>query len=233
MTDQAATTDAAVFSRRAVEPPLAIFAPLHYEPNYAYPLIVWLHGSGDSEKQLLRIMPRVSMRNYVAVAPRGQAPSAKRGDGFVWTEDTPHIDHSTESILASIEYASQRFHISHNRMFLAGFGSGGTLALRIALADPARFAGAVSLCGPLPTGSTPFGRLKEARRLTFMIATGANSTTYPYPQVLDDLRLMRAAGIPTELHQYDCGDEICGNMLADMDRFMMRLIADGQCALGA
>ena len=44
---------------------------MHYAPGYAYPLIVWLHGSGSDERQLQRIMPLVSMQNYVAVAPRG------------------------------------------------------------------------------------------------------------------------------------------------------------------
>src|ERR1700676_406196 len=53
--------------------PYALFGPLHYEANYAYPLLVWLHGPGDSEGQLKRIMPQISLRNYVAVAPRGTA----------------------------------------------------------------------------------------------------------------------------------------------------------------
>src|SRR5580658_5486284 len=53
------------------------FAPMHYEPGYSYPLLVWLHGAGCDERQLLRIMPLVSMRNYVAVAPRG-VPVAPR-----------------------------------------------------------------------------------------------------------------------------------------------------------
>ena len=57
-----------------------IFAPLHYEPGYSYPLLVWLHGPGCDERQLLRIMPLVSMRNYVAVAPRGVVDrSARQG----------------------------------------------------------------------------------------------------------------------------------------------------------
>ena len=45
-------------------------APLHYERNYAYPLVVWLHGPGDNERQLQRIMPLVSMRNFVSIGPR-------------------------------------------------------------------------------------------------------------------------------------------------------------------
>ena len=35
----------------------SLFAPLKYEPGYAYPLLVWLHGLHGDERQLLRIMP--------------------------------------------------------------------------------------------------------------------------------------------------------------------------------
>lgn len=55
----------------------SLFSPLHYEPNYGYPLLVWLHGPRDDERQLTRIMPLVSLRNYVAVAPRAPGIDAR------------------------------------------------------------------------------------------------------------------------------------------------------------
>src|SRR5210317_946248 len=64
--------DSALFSRSVEDGSHAFFAPLHYEPKYSYPLMVWLHGPGhDDERQLVRIMPMISMRNYAAAAPRG------------------------------------------------------------------------------------------------------------------------------------------------------------------
>ena len=42
----------------------SVFVPLHYEANYSYPLLVWLHGPGDDERQLKKIMPLISMRRY-------------------------------------------------------------------------------------------------------------------------------------------------------------------------
>src|SRR5688500_15821791 len=63
-----------------------LFAPLHYEPNYAYPLVVWLHGPGDDERQLQRVMPLVSMRNYVAAAPRGVCRPQAGMAGFAWQQ---------------------------------------------------------------------------------------------------------------------------------------------------
>jgi len=49
----------------------AVFVPLHYESGYSYPLLVWLHGPESDQRQLMRVMPMVSMRNYLGVAPQG------------------------------------------------------------------------------------------------------------------------------------------------------------------
>lgn len=51
--------------------PFATFAPMRYEPGYAYPLVIWLHGALGDERQLRQVMPKISMQNFVAVAPRG------------------------------------------------------------------------------------------------------------------------------------------------------------------
>ena len=71
---------APAFGSPAIAPPDAenphcIFTPQHYEPNYAYPLIVWLHGPDDDQRQVNRVMPLVSLRNYTAVGPRGRTPA--------------------------------------------------------------------------------------------------------------------------------------------------------------
>lgn len=47
------------------------FIPQRYEPNYAYPLLVMFHGRGGDEHQLIRSVPTMSWRNYVALGLRG------------------------------------------------------------------------------------------------------------------------------------------------------------------
>ena len=66
--------------------PHATFAPIRYERGYAYPLVVWLHGALGNEQQLRRVMPLVSMRNYVAVAPRGTSGDRVRRGAFSWRQ---------------------------------------------------------------------------------------------------------------------------------------------------
>ena len=182
-------------------------------PGYAYPLIVWLHGSGSDQRQLQRIMPLVSMQNYVAVAPRG-IPLTAVGEPspcerYGWRQAADRTEHAEQRVFESIELARRKFHIDPQRVFLAGFDGGGTMALRLAMSHPSRFAGVISLCGPLPTGGTPLGNLIAARRLGMFLATGRGSTDYPADRVCEDLRLLHSAGLSVTLRQYPCGHELC------------------------
>ncbi len=64
----------------------ARFVPQRYEPNYAYPLLVLLHGRGSDEQRMIAAAPRVSWRNYVGLSLRGPEPIVRSGRvvGFGW-----------------------------------------------------------------------------------------------------------------------------------------------------
>src|SRR5437870_5383009 len=67
--------------------PLRTFLQTGYEPNYPYPLVVFFHGHGGSEEQILQLAPRVSRRNYVCIALRGPHATEGRYPGrlaFSW-----------------------------------------------------------------------------------------------------------------------------------------------------
>lgn len=209
----------------------ALVAPLHYEPNYAYPVVVWLHGPGEDEQQIKRIMPLVSMRNYLSVAPRGTVAlttAVGSPPAYAWSQSPDHQAQAEQRVLDAIEAAGSRFHISRRRVFLAGFDSGGTMALRLAMSLPGRFAGVLSLGGGFPSGHNPLGRYAEARRVPLFVACGQDSQRYPLDRVCEDLRLYHSAGMVVSLRVYPCGDEICPHMLPDMDRWMMEQIASSK-----
>ena len=140
-----------------------LFGPLQYEKHYAYPLIVWLHADSQKATQLQSILPEISMQNYVGVAP--QAPVGNFQCGYHWEQDYDSIQAAQESVFAAIEVACSRFNIAKHRIFLAGLGGGGTMALRIAMKQPDQFAGVIALNGPMPEGNSVLSRWKEARQL--------------------------------------------------------------------
>lgn len=219
---------AAVCTQRGDAFPHALFAPLHYERNYAYPLLVWLHAPGADERQLRRVMPQLSMRNYVAVAPRGthvlDDDADCGGTGFAWAQHQDHIFLAERRVFDCVDVACRKFHVKRERVFLAGAGCGGTMALRLALANPGAFAGALSIGGELPRGLAPLAKINEARSLPLLLMAGLESGRYPQPRVNDDLRLLHSAGFAVTLRLYPFGDEIAPVMLGDVDRWLMQQI---------
>jgi phospholipase/carboxylesterase len=200
---------------------VAVFAPLHYEPGYAYPLLIWLHGPGLDEGQLRRVMPLVSMRNYVAVAPRGPGRDAR---GHFWPQTEAAIEAAETCVWRAVAAAESRFRLHWGRRFLAGYGCGGTMAIRLALRQPDRFAGAATLGGPLPSGGAPLARLGELRRLSLLIAAGCHSAAYDNQTVCRDLRLLHSAGMCLTLRHYACGQQLIPPMLADLNRWLMEQV---------
>lgn len=213
-------------TKTKAEQPVTIFAPIHYEPNYAYPLLVWLHGPGGDEHQLKRVMPLVSLRNYVGVAIRGTAPyaSANGHPGYAWAQSQPHTTLAEQRVLEAITFVQGRYHVAPRRVFLAGFDCGGTMALRLALAHPRWFAGVLSLGGEFPVGGAPLSRLPEARRVPVFLACGRHSERYPSAIVCDNLKLLHSAGMDLTLRQYPGADQISPSMLGDMDRWIMDIV---------
>ena len=205
----------------------ALFIPRPYEPGYDYPLIVWLHGQGSDERQLRAIMPKLSLQNYMAIAPRGVCMKGVYGDekeGYGWPQTYEQILEVEQHIFDAIEAAAQKIHFSRQRIFLAGFDSGGTMAFRVALSHPQHFAGIISLCGAFPTCRRLFGNLPLARKLPIFLAVGRNSRQYLEDEVCENLRLLYAAGMSVSLRQYPCGHEVRDQMLADVNEWVIEKI---------
>jgi phospholipase/carboxylesterase len=201
-----------------------LFAPLHYEPNYAYPLLIWLHGPGDDERQLLRVMPWISMRNYVAVGPRAPGAVSDTAFGGPWLRGGADLSAAEHAVFECLEIAAEKFHVAPHRVFLGGYQEGGTAAFRIGLKFPGRFAGLLSLGGPFPTTDNPLAYLEQTRKLPLFIAQGRCSELYPVEKTCEELRLFHSAGMHVTLRQYPCGDELNTQMLHDVNVWMMEQV---------
>ncbi len=206
----------------------ALFGPMHYEANYRYPLVIWIHGPEDDERQLNQVMPHISLRNYVGISPRGtslQTHYAPGVDSFSWEQTPSQVVTALDRVLDCIELASMRFNIAADRIFLAGYDAGGTMAMRIAMARPELFAGVASFNGGLPRKHTPFRNINRFRDLPLMLGFGRDSVDYSQDRLCSDLRLVHAAGMRAlNLRQYPCGDELVTQMLKDFDAWAMQIV---------
>ncbi len=213
-----------VVSKSYLEQQVCFFGPESYESRYKYPLIVWLHSCGSSEQELECVMPECSLQNYVACAPRGTMACDSEGRLFRWGQSAATTAIAEEIVFESINLAGQHFSICNDKVFLAGFGSGGTMAWRLALRYPKRFAGVVSICGDFPHQNQPLLNLQAARELNTLWMYGADSPNCGVNRVCETLPILHAASLKADIRQYPCSDELLSNMLADMNGWVMEKV---------
>ena len=137
------------------------------------------------------------MRNYVAIAPRGTCgdPHASAMPTAGGKRPTPS-NKPKSRIFDCVEIAQRRFNIHAERIFLAGVGCGGTMALRTAWNHPGRFAGVATFGGPTAVATT--ARCATSTRCA---SCPASSPPAAQPRLSGSRRLPRpAAAARRRLH---------------------------------
>src|SRR5258707_13981433 len=101
--------------------PVRTFLPTGYEPNYAYPMLVFFHGHGGNEEQILRLAPRLSRPNYICIGLRGPQPLGTPPGGRLghsWGRDG-QLDLLTGGyVLRADERTSHNHHVHFAALFL-------------------------------------------------------------------------------------------------------------------
>lgn len=204
--------------------PVRTFLPTGYEPNYAYPLLVFFHGHGSSEEQILRLAPRLSRRNYVCISLRGTEFLGQRGDGrmgYSWGPDGPCDTQVEDYVFRAIEQTRRNYHIHSERIYLAGFREGATMAYRLGMTFPERFGGIISLNGAMPRQDRPLLRFHEVRQLGVFIGHGIANAMIPLSLARQDYRVLYAAGMPLVMRTYPTTHRLHPDMLGDVDRWII------------
>ncbi|MCY3004844.1 MAG: hypothetical protein NTV29_02585 [Planctomycetota bacterium] len=233
--------------------PHRIFVPEHYESGYAYPLLVWLHSDHSSEFEIDQVMPALSVRNYAAVALRGNRLSDRSTRLFRWGSTSTDYALNEECIFHAIEELCEAMSIDASRVFLGGFGKGATLAQWVGLRNPGRIAGVIACNGPFPTNKRALTQWKDARSLPVLAMQSADSNRFGVDQLIGmmktahlaglNYRLMRfssksqqtAPGALLESQRNDDGEyegSLEVEMLKAANRFMMGIVTGTAISLG-
>ena len=218
--------------------PHRLFVPEHYEPGYDYPLVVWLHSDASCELELDNVMMALSSRNYVAIAPRANQKCRGNDRCFTWGDSQTDCDVAEDLLWDSVQAVSSSLSINTRKIFLAGFGSGGTMAQWIGLKYAKQIAGVISLSGSFPTASKVLSDWKRARDLQVLFAQRQGSTLCSEDELLRAVRISHQSGLnykflQLRLEQDDCleANELDSTMLEAANRFMMSIVTDTELNL--
>lgn len=216
--------------RPKISRPRSFMVPLRYEPGYRYPLIVWLHNDGYNEHQIQDVLPHISARNFVGVGVRGSLAIDSSGRRFAWSPTPAAVARCEDAVWQSVDEACERYSIHRERIFLAGYGEGGTMARRIAFQRSSQFAGCIALGGRMPRGGAVLGNLHSARTLKNFWAIAINGQAMSDDQFDDDIRLAANAKLRMDVRRYTTDDEMVTEVLRDVNIWAMEIVTGQKAA---
>lgn len=221
-------TDVFYSTPLAAQPALTVrtYLPDDYVPRYPYPLLVLFHGHGGNEEQVLRLAPRMSRRNYLAISIRGPEMLGVRPDGKIacgWGGDESVAEMTEEYVVRAVEQTRRTFHVHSERVYFVGVNEGAKAAYRTAFSLSDTVAGVVALNGslPMPTPGRPMFRLDAIRGLRVMVGHGIANAVTPFSTAERDARLLWSAGADVKLASYAATNRLHPDMLRDVNRWVI------------
>ena len=194
-----------------------------------YPTIIAMHGWGANALDLIGLAPYVADGRFMIIAPQGplEVPiGPTRGYGWfpIRMGSPPDRDAIEESVAAAsrfVDAAIERYPVDRRKLVMLGFSQGGVMAYRLALANPARYAGLVAL-------STWFSpELRDAitdreaiERLPTMVQHGRADDMIEIARARSSVEILRELHVPLVYREYDCGHEIAAEGLQDLSDFL-------------
>lgn len=198
---------------------VSIFTPMDYLCTYAYPLLVWLHSQEGNEEDAIKTAPKISLKNYICVAPQG---FSKKNGANAWP--LVCLSDIESRVLDAIERVRQQFNVNSRRIFLAGLDTGGTAAMALALARPDVFAGAAAFNAPAPRSPMMFRQFKLQKKQSYFVGFPENSQLYSPDALKEDIDAFTNAGLNIQFKEYK-GQTFEEQIYPDINRWIMRSIS--------
>lgn len=147
--------------------PLVVLPP-NYDKETPCPLIVALHGSGGTGREMARIWKDVAAKaGAVLVCPDALRPL---GDGYQWT----FRDEAEWMVLRTIERMSATHRIDPARIVITGFSQGANVCFDVGIKHSAKFCGVIPVAGHWEPDVSPLPGKAPAGAARFYMMVGSN-----------------------------------------------------------
>jgi predicted peptidase len=203
-------------SGRGPAMPYRLFIPPSYDGLRAYPLIVYLHGSGGlGSDNLLQISGGNTNGTHVWAKSEVQAahpafvlaPQAPEGASWGGPE-LKELSPAAQTMLEIVAGLEKEFHIDRTRIYLTGQSLGGFGTWDILVRHPGIFAAAVPLCGSGKIAEAPFRKVYSPaefatiKDVPIWVFQGAADSTAPVQGVRETIATLRSAGSKVKYTEY-------------------------------
>ncbi len=141
-----------------------LFVPPAYDPEFALPLVVCLHGAGFTGDSYLERWAKRLGESHLLACPTSMA-------GTWWTRS------SEELVFATIRNVRVRYRIDPDRIYLTGMSNGGIGAWIIGMHHAPRFAAVAPMASGIDDVLFPF--LENFRNTSLYVIHGARDQIMP------------------------------------------------------
>ena len=196
--------------------------------------VIWLHGLGADGHDFEPIVPELRLPKAVRfVFPHAPIRAVTINQGMrmrAWydifqfgggPEDEKGIQESQRLIDALIKQQP----VPARAIVLAGFSQGGAIVLQTALRYPERLAGVIALSSYLPLAGKLAAEKSPANQdLPVFMAHGQYDDLIPLSRAEKSRELLVAAGYQVDWHTYPMPHSVCGEEIAGVASFLVRLL---------
>lgn len=204
--------------------------------------VIWLHGLGADGHDFEPVVDEFDAARLPPtrfVFPHAPKRAVTINGGYVmraWfdiysrnygnrAEDGEGTDASAAQVEALIARENARG-IPDERIVLAGFSQGGSIALHTGLRHPRRLAGIMALSTFMPLVERFASEAHAANRdVPIFMAHGQGDSVIPHPFAQQSAELLRAAGYPLAWHSYPMEHSLCLPEVRDIEDWLAQVLA--------
>jgi phospholipase/carboxylesterase len=196
--------------------------------------VIWLHGLGADGHDFEPVVPELKLPKAVRfVFPHAPVRPVTINQGMrmrAWYDifqfgGGPEDEKGVRESQGLIEALIKQQPVPARAIVLAGFSQGGAIVLQTALRYPERLAGVIALSSYLPLS----GKLKDEKSpanqdLPIFMAHGQYDDLIPLSRAQKSRELLENAGYKVDWHDYPMPHSVCGEEIADIASFLVRLL---------
>lgn len=165
--------------------PYLMYLPQEYESKEKWPLMLFLHGRGESKPPLSTVAkwgpPRQFARGehlpYIVISP--QCPTNEN-----WSQPAQQ-----QLLVNLLDHVNEKYKVDKDRVYLTGLSMGGYGSWRLAADHPQRFAAVVPVCG----GGNP-ADAEKLKDLPIWVWHGNEDTAVPLQRSVEMVEAIKKAG---------------------------------------